>query len=80
VRGAACGYAEHMSDQETITCPECGDVFVSRDEFERHGHDMPLAWERGSTPFECPTCNASFDEAGQLVTHQAETHPQAAEG
>ena len=62
---------------KTLTCPECGDVFPTREELEAHDHSMPLAWEHGSTPFECPSCGVRFDEADQLINHQAATHPDA---
>ena len=61
-------------DTETFTCSGCGDTFPSRVELDAHSHSMPLAWERGSTPFECGECGISFDEADELITHQASAH------
>jgi uncharacterized C2H2 Zn-finger protein len=64
-----------MGDDETFTCPECGDTFPTSEELEQHEHAMPLAWEHGSTPFRCPICGSGFDEAEELVTHEATAHP-----
>jgi len=66
---------ETTDDAALLTCPECGDTFPTREELDRHDHVMPLAWERGSSSFDCPICGARFDEADQLVTHQASAHP-----
>ncbi len=56
------------------TCSMCGDTFASADELAAHRHSMPLAWERGSTPFQCGYCGAAFDETAELLQHQADAH------
>jgi uncharacterized C2H2 Zn-finger protein len=59
---------------EPITCPECGDTFPTRAEFEQHEHAQPLAWEHATVNFPCEECGAAFDEADELITHQATAH------
>jgi uncharacterized C2H2 Zn-finger protein len=60
---------------DVLTCPECGDTFTTRHELDAHEHAVPLAWERGSSNFDCPTCGARFDEAEEFLTHQSSAHP-----
>jgi len=62
---------------EVFTCSQCGDSFSTAEELAEHRHAMPLAWERGSSPFACDVCGVAFDEADELVTHRGEAHPSA---
>ena len=60
---------ESFMSQNQYKCEECGAVFHTREDLEKHNRTM-------HSKFRCDICGETFDSEAELEAHTSVSHPQ----